>query len=143
MGAQHYTGSDEELQVILDGAPGPAGLFPHALGVRLADWRDAAVARRLSEAGAVHPAVHTPTRVMNYLERHDWVRFNVSDVAILWFHPDVPTACGWSLCMPMTTEAADYSYRVLEIVRELWRTSQSLESEILLEIASMPDEVAW
>lgn len=134
MGAPGYAGADSELPDIIESWNATD---------RLSAWRDAAVAKHLAEAGAVHPAVHTPTRIVNYLERHGWERYSVSDTAILWFHPDIPTSRGWSLLMPDNVEASDYAVRVMELVRGVWKTSQDLESAILLEIASMPDEVAW
>jgi len=82
MTAPQFTGSDEELEELVDDAwtsGSPSGVLD--LGQIFA-WRDAAVARYLAEAGAVHPAVHTPNRVIGWLERYGWKRHAVTDLTI-------------------------------------------------------------
>jgi hypothetical protein len=129
-------------------------------------WRDAAVARALAEAGAVHPKVHTSTRIMNYLERHGWQRVESPQRPVhasvfwsppgpdekWWVHP-----CGIGLTAPLSDDVPNYADIVRVLVNRIaWANARSVDPhalpsqvpsaagpEIMLEISQQPDEVAW
>lgn len=136
-------GSDSELAEILDDAwtsGAPTGVLDMT---QIYAWRDAAVSRHLSEAGAVHPAVHTPTRVMQWLERdEDWERNGVSDVAACWERVHGKGA-GRLVYVPMNADTADYRSRVLEVLRDAAFCADVELSQVLAEVAAMPEELAW
>jgi len=159
-GDQHgiSTGSRMELVRLLDG--GDEKLVDDLLG-----WKYAAVARVLAEAGATHPQVHTPTRIANHLEQHGWQRIDSpqkpkyqvfwsppSPDEMRWVHP-----CGIELDAPLRGDLPNYAgvvrvvvYRVIWAARGVLFSTPVAEpaevaavTEVLLEIAQQPDEVAW
>ena len=133
MSTQNRTGSRMELVGLLDSDD-------EQLVDDLLDWQYAAIARFLAEACAVHPAVHTPARVMQWLEQHGWERRDVGDLAIEWTR-DIP---GWRrrVFVPTDASTGDYSVRVGEVLRDAASASAPL-SQVLTEVAAMPDEWSW
>jgi hypothetical protein len=129
----------------------------------LLDWQYAAVARFLAEAGAVHPKVHTPTRIINYLERHGWRRIESPKpppgvlASWPWWSPPDPGDMRWAhpsgieLDAPLCDDVPRYAEAVLDAVdRIVWAATgrplappPAAVTEVLLEIAQQPDEVAW
>ena len=149
--ADSYTGSRMELVRLLDSDD-------ERLMEDLLDWQFVAVARILAEAGAVHPAVHTPTRIVNYLERHGWERVESPTKPqgeIFWSAPG-PNLMRWvsrrgiELDAPLCDDLTNYSDVVRVVVNRIaWVESGRIaapaaaRAAILLEIAGMPAEVAW
>lgn len=141
MAATTYTGADGELAELLGDvwtSGAPSGVLDLD---RIYAWRDAAVARHLAEAGAVHPAVHTPTRVMKFLERHEWKRCSVGDVAIGWEHAG-RKGKGRRIFVP-TVVGSDYRHRALEVLRDAAFCADLELSQVLAEVAAMPEEWVW
>jgi len=128
----------------------------------LLDWRYATVARVLAEVGAIHPKVHTPTRIVNYLERHGWQRIESpqrphhaevvfwswsppSPNELRWVHP-----CGIELDAPLCDGVPRYAEVVRVVVnRIVWAATGTISApasattQVLLEIAQQANEVAW
>lgn len=130
--ADAYMGSADELAEILE------SWSAHEL---LCAWRDAAVARHLAEAGAVHPGVHTPTRFMQWLSEHGWQAAAPSDpdrIAAPWVHRDT----GYRIFVSLHPEVADYSRYTTSVLAEAAPFAGFEFEQALLEIALLPDEVA-
>lgn len=135
-------GSDNELFAILDAAWTSGDELSRPSRADLLAWRDAAVARRLAQGGAVHPEVHTPARVMAWLGAHGWqaaVPTDPSTAIAEWVHADG----GESVSICLYADAVNYAgYAVLAIAAAAG-TADLTVPEALLEISQMPDEVAW
>lgn len=159
--APKYAGTDDELDALVEEAwisGSPSGVLDLS---QVFAWRDAAVARFLAEAGAVHPKVHTPTRIINYLERHGWRRIespkrpNLADGGVFW-SPPAPNRVRWinphgiELDAPLCDDLPNYADVIRVVVNRIgWAetghivTPDDVRTDILLEIAAMPEEVAW
>jgi anti-anti-sigma factor len=146
-----YTGNRAELARLLDSDN------EHLMD-GLVGWQFAAVARALAEAGAVHPGVHTPTRIVNYLERHGWERVDspAKPAGEVFWSPPSPNELRWvhptaiELDAPLCDDLPDYADIVRVVVNRIaWaergdiRATDEARTAILLEVAQMPDEVAW
>lgn len=142
MATPQHTGSDNELFAILDAAWIDGDELSRLSRADLLAWRDAAVARHLAQAGAVHPEVHTPTRVMRWLGEHGWQTAAPTDPSTAiaeWVHADG----GESVSICLYADAVNYTgYAVLAIAAAAG-TADLTVPEALLEISQMPDEVAW
>lgn len=139
----------ERMIPVASNLVGEIGALRDAVDAYLEDLADAraetnaAVARHLAEAGAVHPAVHTSTRVQNWLERHGWQMYVATDIATLWAHPNWPGPRGWSALLPLHEDGVDYTRQVTALVQHVAMVGEVEPEQILLEIAQMPGEVAW
>lgn len=103
--------------------------------------RDAAVARHLAEAGAVHPAVHTPNRVMQWLGEHGWQAETPAykhPWTAGWRHP-----YGGIVHVVQAPECPDYVGWTGIVVRGGAAEAGLTVQQVLMEIAQMPEEVAW
>jgi hypothetical protein len=162
------TGSDEEIRDLVDALADRVdeqwrrGDNPEVLDVsEFLAWRDAAVARFLADSGAVHPAVHTPTRIMNYLEQHGWQRIEspkrpkLANGGVFW-SPPAPNRMRWinphgiELDAPICDDLPNYADVVRVVVNRIgWAekghlvTPDDVRTDILSEIAQQSDEVAW
>lgn len=140
--APKYAGTDDELDALVEEAwisGSPSGVLDLS---QVFAWRDAAVARFLAEAGAVHPAVHTPARVMQWLEQHGWERYNVSDIAVAWRH-QLSNGSFMNVYMPTNPDAIDYARRVHNVLQDGTLYDGTPLSQVLAEVAVLPDEWAW
>jgi hypothetical protein len=125
-------------------------------------WSYDTVARLLAEARAIHPKVHTSTRIANYLEQHGWQRVESPQpqpgrlAHWPWWSPPDPDHIRWihpsgiELDAPLSDDAPGYAESVRVVVnRIVWAATGTISaaasavSEVLLEIAQQPDEVAW
>jgi hypothetical protein len=142
VGAPQYTGSDDDLFPILDAAwAGGCELGRLDKGALLA-WRDAAIARFLAEAGAVHPQVHTPNRVQQWLSEHGWqpaAQASPGQVPAAWIHADSRQA----VFVHVDADDVNYAGHTAFVVAEAAAAADLVVPEALLEIALLPDEVAW
>lgn len=155
MEAVELAGSRMELARLLDSDD-------ETLVDDLLDWQYAAVARVLAEAGAVHPKVHTSARIVNYLEQHGWRRIESPSprpghlATWPWWSPPGPNEIRWvhpggvELDAPLCDDLPNYAEVVRVVVNRIaWAVTgvicapASAVSEVLLEIAQQPDEVAW
>lgn len=137
-------------------------VFEHEGLVKAAGAANETAARFLAEAGAVHPKVHTPTRIINYLERHGWRRIESPKpqpgvlAAWPWWSPPDPDRIRWihpsgiELDAPLVDDLPRYADVVRVVVNRIaWAVtgeilaSDAVRSEVLLEVAQQPDEVAW
>lgn len=132
MAATTYTGSAEELHDILD------AWDSHE---RLSAWRDAYAARLLAEAGAVHPQVHTPNRVQQWLSQHGWQALAPASPDLLaaeWMDSEART-----VFVPLQTDTVDYArYARYALERAAQAADLSL-SQVLAEVALLPGEWSW
>lgn len=126
-------GTDDELPGILDSWDAQE---------RLTAWRDAAVARHLAEAGAVHPAVHTPTRIMQWLEQRNWWREPDPDPnrwAVEWANADAQQ----HVYVPQHADTADYAMRAYDLLCIAAVAADLTLNQALAEVAAMPEEWSW
>lgn len=142
MAAMPYTGADDDLAELLDDAwttGAPTGVLDLA---RIYAWRDAAVARHLAEAGAVHPAVHTPTRIMQWLEQRNWWREPDPDPnrwAVEWANADAQQ----HVYVPQHADTADYAMRAYDLLCIAAVAADLTLNQALAEVAAMPEEWSW
>ena len=136
-----YTGSDDDLFPILDKAWIDGAELGRLDKDALYAWRDAAVARHLAEAGAVHPSVHTPNRVMRWLADHDWECVHVDDSVAGWRRHQ-KRCHEWFVYVPVDPEAVDYARGAFGAIGKVAWVEHVPLPQLLLEIALLPDEVA-
>lgn len=130
-----YTGSRMDLVRLLDSDD-------EKLMDDLCGWQFATVARVLAEAGAVHPAVHTPNRVAQWLAGHGWQPagpFDPERLAALWVHADSDER----LFLSQHPDVADYASFQRYGLAGAARVAGVALPQALLEIALLPDEVTW
>src|ERR1051326_3260632 len=147
------------------GAPGGAARVvrgPDVMAETETHWSYDTVARLLAEARAIHPKVHTSTRIANYLEQHGWQRVESPQpqpgrrAHWPWWSPPDPDHIRWihpsgiEVDAPLSDDAPGYAESVRVVVnRIVWAATGTISaaasavSEVLLEIAQQPDEVAW
>ena len=135
MDATQPTGSDAELDALLTDAVD--GGFPLALSLRLLEWRDAVVARFLAEAGAVHPKVHTPNRVQQWLGEHGWQAQAPTSHGLTaqWMRE------GKRVFVPLRTDTADYARFAGYTISIGAEMAGVRFQQALLEISALSDEV--
>ena len=140
--AETYTGTDDDLFPILNNAWIDGAELGRLDKAALYAWRDAAVARHLAEAGAVHPKVHTPNRVMQWLGEHGWQAAaprNHDPLIAEWIHAE----SGQSLFVRLDASDVNYAGHTDYVVAEAAGLAGLIVPEALLEIALLPDEWAW
>lgn len=132
--ARNLTGTDDELDVLMEEADGPDL-------DKLQAWRDAAVAQHLAEAGAVHPKVHTPARIMQWLERHGWEPMAPVDPERLtaeWMDSEAR-----SVFVPLHPNTVDYARHARYALERAAQAAGVMLRRVLAEVATLPDEWRW
>lgn len=146
MDATTYTGTDEELDALVDGVGDEVdrqwrdnATFVVLDSAPFRAWRDAAVARFLAEAGAVHPKVHTPNRVQQWLGEHGWQAQAPTSHGLTaqWMRD------GKRVFVPLRTDTADYARFAGYTISIGAEMAGARFQQALLEISALSDEVAW